>query len=73
MVTGVRFRSFSQGKARRPGGRFSARMPVNIGPLQLTELAVNRTPGAKWSRGPIGDGLAGRFTLYGWLTLCWRI
>ena len=40
MVTGVRFRSFSQAKARRPGGRFSARMPGNIGPAKLTELAV---------------------------------
>ena len=25
------------------------------------------------SRGAIGDGLASRFTIYGWLTLCWRI
>ena len=66
-------RGDSEAKLRRPSSRVPARTGVNIGPVWLTELAVIGPLGAKWSRGPIGDGLAGRFTLYGWLTLCWRI
>ena len=46
---GSRFRSFSQAKASRPGGRFSARMPGNIGPVKLTELGVIGRRGGSWA------------------------
>ena len=53
MVTESRFRSFSQAKARRPGGRFAARMPVNAGRARLTELGVIGPSGSSQRGGSI--------------------
>ena len=59
----------------------AAQTPSSVnfaGPVCFTRIRDGTPPprrplAPKWSRGPIGDGLASRFTIYGWLTLCWRI
>ena len=62
MVTESRFRSFSQAKARRPGGRFAARMPVNAGRARLTELGVIglKSPATNLPSPAPGERVSGR-------------